>query len=109
MDKSARLASRIAKGGNVMLTTGKRVGCALSFVCGVASLASTAWAVSPADRCEAAKDKLVGRYVFCRLQAEARAIRTGDPVDYSRCDSTFGLKWGKAEIAAGGLCPTNGD
>jgi len=71
--------------------------------------AGPAAAVTDAQKCQAAKLKITGKYAFCRLKAEAKAVKTGDPVDYTKCDSTFGLKWGKAETNGGGMCPTNGD
>src|SRR5262245_51836408 len=81
------------------------------FVCtGIATAwASVAFAASPADKCEAAKNKLAGKYAFCRHKAVAKAIKTGDPVDYSKCDESFVLKWGSTETNSGGQCPTNGD
>jgi hypothetical protein len=66
-------------------------------------------AVTDAEKCEAAKLKVAGKYNFCRLKAEAKAVKTGDPVDYTTCDSKYGLKWGIAETNGGGMCPTNGD
>lgn len=67
-------------------------------------------AVSPADKCEAAKLKIAGKYNFCRLKAEAKAIKTGDPVDYTTCDVKFSEKWDDTETKAGaGVCPTEGD
>jgi hypothetical protein len=41
-------------------------------------------ALSPADKCEAAKNKAAGKHAFCRQKAEAKAITTGNPADYSR-------------------------
>jgi Protein of unknown function (DUF1566) len=71
--------------------------------------AGTAAAVSDADKCEAAKLKVAGKYDFCRLKAEAKAVKTGNPVDYSKCDAKFTDKWATAEAKGGGMCPTNGD
>jgi hypothetical protein len=42
--------------------------------------------LSPADKCEANKLKTAGKYGFCRLKADAKAIKTGGAVDYSKCD-----------------------
>jgi hypothetical protein len=73
-------------------------------------MAGTAAALSPADKCEAAKNKVAGKYAFCRQKAEAKAIKTGDPVDYSTCDEKYSDKWTQAEATAGmGVCPTEGD
>jgi hypothetical protein len=65
--------------------------------------------LSPADKCEAAKLKRAGLYSACRLKAEAKAVKTGDPLDHSKCDSKFGEKWTEAETKASGMCPTSGD
>lgn len=64
---------------------------------------------SDATSCEAAKLKIAGKYHYCRLKAEAKAVKTGNPVNYTRCDTKLGLKWGAAESSAGGMCPTNAD
>src|SRR5262245_23598548 len=79
------------------------------FVAASAWMASPALAVSPAQKCEAAKLKIAGKYGFCRLKAEAKAIKTGEPVDYSKCDSVFAPKWQSAEASVGGACSTTGD
>ena len=69
----------------------------------------TATAITDTERCTAAKLKAAGRYDSCRLLAEAKAIKTGHPVDYSKCDLTFIHKWAKAETTGGLACPTIGD
>ncbi|KKU48958.1 MAG: hypothetical protein UX68_C0005G0004 [Parcubacteria group bacterium GW2011_GWA2_46_9] len=66
-------------------------------------------AVTDADKCEAAKLKVAGKYGFCRLKAEAKAAQTGDAPDYSKCDAKFSQKWTDAETKGGGTCPTSGD
>jgi len=86
----------------------KRSAGALALV-GALLLAAQAQAISDADKCEAAKNKIAGKYAFCRQKAEAKAIKTGDPVDYTKCDTNFTTKWGTAETNGGGMCPTNGD
>jgi hypothetical protein len=92
-----------------MTGTVRKVRHTIVLLCAAAALASAAWGISPADRCQAAKLKLAGSYALCRLKADARAVRTGDPIDYSRCDNTFATKWSKTETAADGACPTNSD
>lgn len=72
-------------------------------------VASHAQAVSDADKCEAAKNKIAGKYALCRQKAEAKAIKSGEPVDDSKCDMKYADKWLDAEAAAVGMCPTNGD
>jgi hypothetical protein len=69
--------------------------------------AHTAAAITDAQKCEASKLKTAGKYGFCRLKAEAKAVKTGDPPDYSKCDGKYGDKWMQAE--GGGSCPTTGD
>ena len=71
--------------------------------------AAAAYAVSPADGCEAAKLKIAGKYDFCRFKAEAKAAKTGTPADFSKCDLLYAAKWTQVENAALGACPTNGD
>lgn len=66
-------------------------------------------ALTDAEKCEAAKNKIAGKYAFCRQKAEAKGIKSGSAPDYSQCDAKFGLKWGVAESNGGGMCPTNGD
>jgi len=61
------------------------------------------------QKCEAAKLIAAGKYHLCRLKAEAKAIKTGNPVDVSRCDDKLVLKFGKAETRWGSECPTSGD
>lgn len=70
---------------------------------------TTAAAISDADKCEAAKNTIAGKYAFCRQKAEAKAVKTGDPADYSKCDTNFSGKWATAETNGGGMCPTDGD
>ena len=48
-------------------------------------------------KCEASKLKAAGKYDFCRLNVEAKAAKSGDSPDFSKCDPTFGTKWMKAE------------
>jgi hypothetical protein len=66
-------------------------------------------AATDAEKCEAAKLKIAGKYGFCRLKAEAKAVKTGDPPDHAKCDEKYGEKWTAAEGLGGGMCPTNGD
>jgi len=53
----------------------------LAIGAGLALATPPAWALSPADKCEAAKNKVAGQYAFCRQEAEAKAIRTGNQAD----------------------------
>jgi hypothetical protein len=68
-----------------------------------------ALAVSPADKCEAAKLKTAGKLQLCQAKALARAISRGTSADTARCDGHFAADWQTAETAAGGACPSSGD
>ncbi|MFN2426228.1 MAG: hypothetical protein ABR587_07245 [Candidatus Binatia bacterium] len=73
---------------------------------GVLLSASAALAApSPAQKCEASKNKLAGGYYGCRAKAEAKAIIKGTAADYSKCTAKFGTKWDSAETAGAGMCP----
>src|SRR5262245_49938655 len=72
-------------------------------------MAAQSQAVSDAEKCAAAKNKVAGKYAFCRQKAEAKAIKTGDPADYSKCDGKLAYKWSAVETAGAGMCPTTGD
>jgi hypothetical protein len=72
-------------------------------------LACEASALTPAEKCESAKLKEAGKYGFCRLRAETKAIKTGRPPDYSKCDEKFAFKWPTIESAGSGMCPSNGE
>lgn len=68
--------------------------------------AATAFAATtPADKCEAAKNKAAGAYYSCRAKAEAYAISKSVPADYSKCTSKFDDKYGDAETDGEGACP----
>ncbi len=69
-------------------------------VCASLLLASSAGAITPEDKCEAAKNKIAGKYAFCRQKAELKAIRKSEPADYSKCDSKLVFSWQKEEEKA---------
>jgi len=81
------------------------------FVCALVmvGLASAAVATDPLEKCQASKLKTAGKYGFCRLKADAKAVKAGDPPDYSKCDEKYGGKWTAAETKAAGQCPVTGD
>jgi hypothetical protein len=72
-------------------------------------IAGSASAVDPADKCQADKLKEAGKYGFCRLKAESKAVKKGEAPDYGKCDLKYGEKWPSIESKAGGACPTSGD
>jgi hypothetical protein len=66
-------------------------------------------AVSGAEKCQAGKLKTAGKLVFCRLKAAAKAVKAGQPADFTKCDEKYGAKWAAIESSAAGQCPVNGD
>lgn len=79
--------------------------------CAVPFLRPPAIAVglTDADKCEAAKLKVAGKYGFCRLKAAAKAVKVGGSPDYGQCDAKYLEKWTLAETDGAGQCPTDGD
>jgi hypothetical protein len=75
----------------------------------VAAIAFTATAAlaapTPADKCEASKNKTAGAYYSCREKAEATAIKKATTPDYSKCTAKFDSSWDKAETTGEGACP----
>jgi hypothetical protein len=68
--------------------------------------AGTAGALDPGPKCQAGKNKEAGKYADCRQKTEAKAIMTGVPADYKKCDEKFLQKWERLEEQAGpGVCP----
>ena len=55
----------------------------------VALLSSDRRALDPALKCEATKLKTAGKYGFCRLKAEAKAVKRGESADFTKCEATF--------------------
>lgn len=75
--------------------------------------AGSAYAAPPAAVCQAAKLKTAGMYGFCRMKAEAKAVKKGSTstlsTDLNKCDVTFAAKWTAAQTKGGADCPTTGD
>ena len=66
-------------------------------------------AATDAEKCEGAKLKEAGKYGFCRLKAEMKAVLGGGSPDYSKCSQRFTLNWARREGTYDGACPTIGD
>jgi hypothetical protein len=72
--------------------------------------AAAALAADPAVTCKTRKMIRSGTYDLCVLKATALALKEGATApDLSRCDAQFDRTWARAEMKAGGLCPTSGD
>jgi hypothetical protein len=66
-------------------------------------------ASDPSVACSANHLKIAATYVACRLRVEAKRVRTGKALDFSRCDEKFVEKYRQYEEAAGhGECPADG-
>jgi hypothetical protein len=76
-------------------------------LCAVFLMASAAHALSPADKCESSEQKISGKYSFCRLKADSKAVKSGGSPDFSKCDSTFSTKFGDANTQGMGQCPSS--
>lgn len=70
-------------------------------------LSGPAEAASDAEKCMAGKNKVSGKYYFCREKAQAKAILTGDPPDFTSCGDKFTAKWDLLENKVPGACPDN--
>lgn len=81
----------------------------LVFVVTLSMFGGVMSAATPADRCQADKNKLAGRYLACRHKAIAKAVQSGGAPVFSRCESTLARQWQAAEARAGAACPTVGD
>ncbi len=81
------------------------------FLCGfLIVLSHPAAAVEPAVKCEAGKLKEAGKYGFCRLKANSKAVKKGEVADYTKCTDKFPLKFNALETKAGAsVCPSEGD
>jgi hypothetical protein len=79
--------------------------------CAVALLWATSASAGPTDaeKCQADKLKRAALYSACRLKAESKAVKTGDPADYTKCEEKIVEKFGAAETKWGVECPTSGD
>jgi hypothetical protein len=66
---------------------------------------AVAHAADPAVSCESGKLKVAGKYTSCVLSADAKSVKTGLAVDYTKCDATLGVKWEIAEGKGEGMCP----
>lgn len=71
--------------------------------------AGLGFAVEPAVKCQAAKAKAAAAYAACLLEAEARALKKGQPPDPVKCAMRLETRWARAEAKAGAACPTIND
>ena len=89
---------------------------ALGAAFAVLAAAAMAEAGSPAQQCQAGKNKIAGKYAACRENAEAKEATSGDGEKFhqaiAKCSLKFGIAWQNAEskaVGAGTTCPSVGD
>jgi hypothetical protein len=68
-----------------------------------------ATAATNAQKCEAKKNQIAGKYAACREKAVAKGIKKDEPPDFTKCVEKFDKLWDKAETKWGTECPTLGD
>lgn len=78
-------------------------------IVGIVGLALLWAAPGVAQKCESNKVKTAGQYAFCRMKADAKAIRKGEAPNYAKCDEKFSKKWLKLDEKGGVDCPVLGD
>src|SRR5438093_13565107 len=78
--------------------------------------AAAVQATTPAQQCQSGKNKVAGKYAYCRQKAEAKYATTGDTnaltTARQRCLDKYVAKWPVLEhkaVLAGGACPSVGD
>jgi len=59
-----------------------------------------------AQKCESYKLKQTGKYAFCRMKADSKAVKKGEVPDYTKCDEKITDRFGKAESTWKFECPT---
>ena len=69
-------------------------------------IAQSAAALTPAERCEAGKLKTAGKYGFCRLKAEAKAVKTGDSRTTASATRRSASSGARPNERRPGVCPT---
>ena len=79
----------------------------LAFLAALVLIGAHAQAATDAEKCEAKKNKVAGKYFFCRLKADAKAALRGTLPDYGKCSQKFEEKWYLAENKVPGVCPDN--
>jgi hypothetical protein len=90
----------------------KRVPTAATLLTVLAFAGSAFAAVTPEQKCQAAKNLAAGQYAACRQNAEKGLALTGDATKYGtaidKCETKFGAAWQKAidkAADAGATCP----
>ena len=62
-----------------------------------------------ADKCESSKLIGSGNLSSGQLRAAAKAVKSGETADASKCEAKFAATWARAEASGMGQCPSTGD
>jgi hypothetical protein len=71
--------------------------------------AAPAVALDDSAVCTARKLKSSGKYLFCRMKAEAKSVSKNLPPDSSACEAKLASQFAAIESSAGGACAMEGD
>lgn len=81
----------------------------LVFLLTAVALPAIAFAATDNQKCRAQKNKIAGKYSFCRQKAHAKSVKKEEPPDFTKCVELFDKLWAKAESKWGTECQTLGD
>lgn len=84
----------------------KKIG---AIVIGLMLASNGAQAATDIQKCAAGKIKLAAKYTKCRLLADAKSAKTGEPADYTKCDAAQLAKWAAIEDKYDANCLVRGD
>lgn len=71
--------------------------------------AAPAAALDDSAVCTVRKLKASGKYLFCRMKAEAKGVANTLPPDTSKCEAKLASQFAAIESSAGGACAMEGD
>jgi hypothetical protein len=74
-----------------------------------AAVGTSPAAIGDAEKCVAAKIKIVSKYESCRFKAESLAVLKEVSPDNTKCEAKYVEGWQKTELKYGLDCPTDGD
>lgn len=80
-----------------------------AFACCFAFVTTAQAGISPAVKCEATKNKVLGKFAFCILKANAKAVKKGEEPDAKVCITKAEEALAKADDKHGPDCPAFGD
>ena len=84
--------NEISRGSRSSVLLASILGAALFF-----GAQAPAYAVDAADKCGAQKLIALGNFAQCRLKQTAKAVKSGQPADFSKCDRALDRRFLKAQ------------